>query len=320
MSGDKTARKILVVDDEQGIVKAVERELRTAVSRYRYEVEGFTDPLEALERSRQQRFDAVISDYRMPGMNGLEFLKAFAEFQPDCARIVLSGETDMAALVRMVNETHIYRFIAKPWNGSLLINTLQQALDYSAALFENKRLANLIRTNSLLAMPVSEPGIEHLLIVDDDFGVLNGLSRILTRRSRVDDLYSAIRAELDQEQRPTLREGNLSVQISPSPLHALKMAESIQFSCLIADFKMPEMNGIELLQRFREIQPDCARILISGEVTKEELVQALETAQIDSYIPKPWNDFDLKTNIAVALSRRRLLLENRQLAELIKNT
>ena len=84
--------RILVVDDESGIVNAVRRELSTPpFGRHRYEVEGFTSPLQALERAKVQEFDAVLSDYRMPEMNGLDFIKALVRIQPDCTRIVLSG-------------------------------------------------------------------------------------------------------------------------------------------------------------------------------------------------------------------------------------
>src|ERR1035437_2487693 len=108
-------RRILIVDDESAIANAVQRELSIPpLGHYSYETEGYTDPAQALERTRNVSFDAVICDYRMPGMDGLEFLKSLREIQPDCARLVLSGQTDMDALIRMVNETHIYHFIPKP--------------------------------------------------------------------------------------------------------------------------------------------------------------------------------------------------------------
>jgi len=53
------------------------------------------------------KFDLVVADYKMPEMNGIEFLKKFGELQSDAARLVLSGEADIDALVRTINETHI---------------------------------------------------------------------------------------------------------------------------------------------------------------------------------------------------------------------
>ena len=125
---DHPTRHILVVDDELSILHAVERELKgRRLGRYAFTVAGFTDPRQALVAAERQTFDAVISDFRMPGMDGLEFLKALAAIQPDCPRLVLSGQTDMDSLVRMVNETHIYRFIAKPWDDAQLLLALHAA-------------------------------------------------------------------------------------------------------------------------------------------------------------------------------------------------
>lgn len=309
--------RLMIVDDEPAIVNAVRRELSAPpLGRYRFEVEGFADPVAALERAGGAHFDAVISDYRMPGMDGLEFLKAFVDIQPDCARLVLSGQTDMDSLIRMVNETHIYRFIPKPWHDYFLKSSLYQACDYSHAMAENQRLAKLVRDKDI-AVPPLDGNIDQILIVDDDPSILASLSRILTSRSQMDDLFAAIRSDVARRSGPTLDERRLSVQITPSPLHALKMAKAVSFSCIVADYRMPEMNGGELLEKFADEQPDCTRLLISGHITQDELIFALDMANIFGFIEKPWNDFELKASIAQALAFRRMHIENRLLAEMV---
>jgi DNA-binding NtrC family response regulator len=95
------------------------------------------------------------------------------------------------------------------------------------------------------------------------------------------------------------------------------MAKAVTFSCILADFRMPEMNGVELLQRFADEQPDCARMLISGQISQEQLISAVDLAHIFGFISKPWQDFELKSSIAQALAYRRLQLENRLLADLV---
>lgn len=317
----KQIRRILVVDDEPNIVSAVQRELNAAPQiRYQYAVEGFTDPAQALERARNHMFDAVICDYRMPGMDGLAFLKALTAIQPDCARLVLSGQTDMDALARMVNETHIYRFVPKPWHDYYLKGSLAQALDYAGVLQENRRLAEMAKTLGTPVPPLDDVAIEQVLIVDDDPGVLSSLSRVLTRHSRVDDLFSAIRAEIANRQGPALEEGRISVQVTPSARHALKMAETVEYSCILADFRMAEMNGVELLQGFLDRQPDCARIIISGNLSEDDLIYAVDSAHIFAFIPKPWSDYELKACIALAISQRHMQRENRMLAEMVKKS
>ena len=94
---------ILLVDDEPGILNAVRRELQsTPHGRHRFRAEAFSNPDEALECAQKQVFEVVISDYHMPIMDGLAFIKAFARKQPDCIRIVMSGQTDRGALARMI--------------------------------------------------------------------------------------------------------------------------------------------------------------------------------------------------------------------------
>ncbi len=122
---DDTVR-ILCVDDEKNVLRALERlfiddgyEILTALS----EDEG----LEILRKV--QPVQIVISDYRMPGTNGVDFLKKVCRHWPDTVRIVLSGYADTAAVVSAVNEGQIYKFIPKPWNDDELKMTISNALE-----------------------------------------------------------------------------------------------------------------------------------------------------------------------------------------------
>ncbi len=312
-------RHVLIVDDEPNIVSAVRRELIAASNdNYRYEVDGFTDPIKALECAQSQHFDVVISDFRMPGMDGMEFLKEFSKIQPDCACIVLSGQTDMATLVKMVNVTHIYRFIPKPWHDYYLKGSVAQAIQFNSVLLENKRLATVVRDLNIPIPDLMESDVDQILIVDDDQNILGSMSRILTHHSRMDDLFLAIRSEIAQHRGPVLEESKISVQVSTSPLHALKMVDTVSYSCIVADYKMPDMNGIDLLQKFMDRQPDCTRILVSGGISQDDLVYAMNSAHIFGFIDKPWQDFELKAMIAQALTYRKMLIENRRLAEMVR--
>lgn len=311
-------RRILVVDDEPGIVNAVRRELSTPpFGRHRYEVETFNNPLEALERARAQEFEAVLSDYRMPEMNGLEFLKALAKIQPDCARIVLSGQTDLESLIRMINETHIYRFIPKPWSSYFLKSSLAQAIDLRQANLDNRRLAQLLREHGIELPLGSINEVDQILVVDDDVNVANAVARCLTRRSALDDVFREVREE-SHGRLPDLDPTRISVQISNSATHALKAADDVVFSCVIADYRMPGMDGAQFLANFSEKQPDSACIMLSGVANMESVVIALDLAHLHAFIAKPWTDFELRAAVAQALTRRRLALENRVLAQMCK--
>lgn len=310
--------RILIVDDEQGIVNAVRRELSTPpLVRHHYEIETFTDPVAALERAREQEFEVVVSDYRMPAMNGLEFLRAFAALQQDCVPIVLSGQTDFEALIRMINETHIYRFVPKPWSSYFLKSSITQAVDFRQANVENRRLAQILREHAVDLPQDAVSTVDQILVVDDDLGAANAIARSLMQRSRLDDVFRAAQEDVAGRQ-PELNPARISVQVATSPKYALKMAEEVQYSCVIADARMPDMDGSEFLAAFALKQPDCASIMLSGAANLENVVIALDLAHIYAFLTKPWVDYELRAAVAQALMRRRLLLENRALAQICR--
>lgn len=89
----------------------------------------YLDPLQALARARVHAFDAVLSDYRMPAMDGVTFLKRWRDIQPDSVRIVLSASNDFAAVQAAVNEADVFRYLSKPWSDEQLLAVLSAAFD-----------------------------------------------------------------------------------------------------------------------------------------------------------------------------------------------
>lgn len=311
---------VLVLDDEQNILNAIRRELSTPpLGRYRYSVEGFTDPQAALARAQEKEFEVVLTDFRMPAMDGLDFLKALHPILPDCARIVLSGQTDLDALVKMINQTHIYRFIPKPWSSYFLKSTISQAVDFRHTQCENRRMAKLLRDKGIDLPLDAINRVDQILVVDDEIAVAHAVARDLTHRSRLDDVFSAMRAEIQGQQAPELDSNRISVQVSDSPMHALKMADEMTFSCVIADYQMPGMDGGKFLEAFAEKQPEASLIMLSGVANLDNIVYALDMAHIDNFIAKPWVDYELRAAVAQALTRRRLELENAVLARMCKD-
>ena len=142
--------RILIVDDEESILKALRRLLTLTpctigdISQ-KLAVDCFSSPHEALEKARSTAYALVLSDYRMPLMNGVQLLKAIREIQPDAARLILSGYADLNGLIKAINEAGISRFISKPWNDYELIATLGQVLTLRELTLENLRLADQMR-------------------------------------------------------------------------------------------------------------------------------------------------------------------------------
>ena len=177
--------RILIVDDEESILKALKRVLsltpcRAGQKTYKLTVDVLSSPKLALEKASCTAYDLVLSDYRMPVMDGVQFLKALRQIQPDAARMILSGYADLNGLIGAINEAGISRFISKPWNDYELVSAIGQALALREATLENQRLADQARLAAgtlsaqeieLKRLEAEEPGITHV-VWDSDGSVL----------------------------------------------------------------------------------------------------------------------------------------------------
>ncbi len=120
-----TEHSILIVDDEPNVLKSLKRLLMET----EYNIITAQSGEEGLEKLESNKIDVVVSDYRMPGMNGVEFLSKVKERSPDTIRLILSGYADAVAIVEAINEGQIYRFITKPWNDQELLTTISSSIE-----------------------------------------------------------------------------------------------------------------------------------------------------------------------------------------------
>jgi len=124
--------RILLVDDEPNILSALRRCLASIDARQldgeALQFETFTSPAAAIDRCEEHDFDLVISDYRMPSINGLAFLARIMEILPAAPRMIVSGNADRNAIIAAVNEVQLARFIQKPWDDEELRKTVVSIL------------------------------------------------------------------------------------------------------------------------------------------------------------------------------------------------
>ncbi|MBW2291061.1 MAG: response regulator [Deltaproteobacteria bacterium] len=136
-----TEHVVLFVDDEINILKAIQRLLRNEPMR----VLTATTPAEALEIMNDTPAQVVVTDQRMPTMNGADFLSAIRDQHADAIRMMLTGYTEMNIAVEAINKGEIYRLITKPWNDDELRAILRQAFDHYDLKSEIKRLNTVSR-------------------------------------------------------------------------------------------------------------------------------------------------------------------------------
>ncbi len=151
------SRRILYVDDEPENLFVF-----NATFGREYEVLTAGDGRSALEILETRPAPVVISDQRMPGMSGVEFLTRVRELHPDSMRIILTAFTDVSDIIDAINLGHIYKFVTKPWEPQELALTLKHVFEAHALAQENRSLTSeLLRKERLATVGQLVSGLAH---------------------------------------------------------------------------------------------------------------------------------------------------------------
>ena len=164
--------RILVVDDEEAILETMSFTFEDD-----FEVHTFTDPRAALEQlDRDGPFAVVLSDQRMPEMSGVEFVSEVRRRHPATVRIILTGFSDMDAIIQAINDGHVYAYITKPWEPDELKQVMKRAVDHYRLAAQNERLlVDLRRESRFLAAVIDE--LDSGAIAVDPEGVVRAVNR-----------------------------------------------------------------------------------------------------------------------------------------------
>ena len=126
---------ILLVDDEEDNLALLYRTLRGA-----YNLDRSTSPLKALDMMEEKDYHLIISDHKMPEMDGVEFLKRASEKHPEMMRILLTAYSDANILIDAINYAKIYRYLKKPYNPEELQLIVSSALEFLQLKYDNDKL------------------------------------------------------------------------------------------------------------------------------------------------------------------------------------
>lgn len=123
---EAVVRSVAIVDDEEMIISSLSGFLRFETD---YEVRGYTSPVKALEDLRARPVDLVISDFLMPELNGIEFLREVKRLLPDVPCILLTGYADKDNAIQGINELGLYQYVEKPWDNASLLLVIRNGLN-----------------------------------------------------------------------------------------------------------------------------------------------------------------------------------------------
>ena len=122
---------VLIVDDEDMVITSIRAFLRLETE---YHVHGFTVPEEAAKHLETNPVDVVVTDYLMPKMNGIQLLAKAKEYQPEAARVLLTGHADKQSAIQAINDIGLFQYLEKPWDNSQLLLVIQSAIERTTLL------------------------------------------------------------------------------------------------------------------------------------------------------------------------------------------
>ena len=272
---DETLR-LLFVDDEERIVSL----LRT-IFRQNYEVHTATSGTEALQIISKMHIHVIVSDQRMPGMLGIDLLSRVRQLSPNTMRVLLTGYSDLAAIVGSVNDGEVFRYINKPWDHTEIKEIIAQAAEiarttaYAPVLVPHETVAV---KSPMMASAAS------LLVIDDNVDVINSISGMFQ------NVYGVHGAR------------NIA--------QAIKILEQHDISVIITDTHVNNEDTTQLLRILKTQYPLILAILLTEVQDAEMVIKLINQVQIFRYANKPIRRGALQLSVKAAINQNVIYKNN----------
>jgi serine/threonine-protein kinase len=247
-----------------------------------YHVFSTTDGHKAIEFIGRHHMHVIISDQRMPGMTGVELLRQSREISPRSVRILLTGYSDLAAIVGSINDGEVYRFISKPWDNQALQTTVAEAVTIGLELADTKEAA--------LTLP--ERMTAGVLVVDED-----------------EEIFRVTR-ELLGTLCPVVHAADVDVA-----LHVLRQQE---IAVVLADVGTGGAQLAVMLKILKQEHPQVLTIVATREADAAQAIELINQAQVFRLLGKPMKVGLLKRNVHAALQRYLIYQQEPRLARVHK--
>jgi len=261
--------KILFVDDEEKIVNLLKMMFRST-----YEVFTATSGRDALKIIAAYDIQVIVSDQRMPGMLGIELLSVVRERSPATMRILLTGYSDLAAIVGSVNDGEVFRFANKPWDNGEMKAMVAEAAGIALALRET--------TQSQLEseLPPTDQVISPALLVLDD-------------------------SDTDRHQIMQLFVKDYDVHGASNVAEALKMLEQHDVGVIVSEARVGNEDTGQLLRILKKNFPLITTVMLTNSGDSDLVIKMINQAQIYRFAMKPIRAGVFQLAVSAAMKEHR---------------
>jgi serine/threonine-protein kinase len=266
-AGEKA--RILLVDDEERIVTALR-----SIFRGKYHVFTATSGPEALEIVRKIQPHVVVSDQRMPQMLGVELLRRVKGLAPNTVRMLLTGYSDLAAIVGSINDGEVFRFISKPWDNQEIQKIMAEAAQIAFDLAATAATPPIVPERM-------EAGVLVIDALDETF-------RTVTR----------------------LVGGACPVYQAKSLDEGFNQLESHETALIVADVASRGEDIVAAFKLLKQERPEILAIVLTEASDSELVIELINQAQIFRFINKPVNEDLLRQHAQTALTRYQSFKQN----------
>lgn len=257
--------RVLFVDDEEHIIATLK-----ALFKSKFEVFTATSGAAALEIVKTSQIHVIVSDQRMPEMEGIELLREVKEHSPSTMRILLTGYADFNAIVGSVNTGEVYRYIYKPWSNKEIQDTIQ-----AAAMAALSSVGSDVSAEEISATnPASASA--GILVIEDDLQI----------RASVEKLFS--------ERCPVWAASNCT--------EALDALERENVGVVVTDVYVGRQEISPFIKILKEQHPSIVTVVLTKFNDANMVVGLINHGQIFRYLGKPVHQAQLRVSIDAALT------------------
>ena len=268
--------KLLFVDDEERIIN-----LLRMMFRAEYEVFTTTNGHEALEIIAQHRIDVIVSDQRMPQMLGIELLSEVRKRSPGTMRILLTGYSDLAAIVGSVNDGEVYRFINKPWDHEEVKGIIAGAVEAARATNEAAQLTTLPPAANSTYGAGEMP---ELLLLDD--------------------------SPEDRQSMARLFAPDYKVHSASSIQEALQVLEKHDVGVIVAEARVGGSDTGQLLRVLKQQYPAITTVMLTSSADADLVIKLINQVQIFRFATKPIRAGAFQLAVSAAMKEHRRFRAN----------